>query len=288
MIKNAIELRANLKDLQRQALQQKPSRVALAQSLENLAAEVWSAPRKRAPKKPPKPVPPRELANVGKLEQEGLEHFRKYIGFAIDGLANEIKKIEKRTAENIADEYSPEDARKAAEDRIDVDEIGGDLASGLDRLALNLSTAAEVTYEEDLAEAVEAFRADVKESDDWVEDAKVLEPALATLEKAQKVLPTQLTGPGALRKLQECFDFIAEACNKLYKKRISAPKIPRALDPEDPRQLGFGFSASLARIRNPRELHAALEAIHALALQPYPSRRAVAIRLARVASALLG
>ena len=45
------------------------------------------------------------------------------------------------------------------------------------------------------------------------------------------------------------FDEIALGANLLFdEKSIKAPKIPKALEPDDPRQLGFGFTASASSV----------------------------------------
>ena len=72
---------------------------------------------------------------------------------------------------------------------------------------------------------------------------------MAAQNKARELAPLSLPGPGSLAKLQKCFDEIALGANLLFdEKSIKAPKIPKALEPDDPRQLGFGFTASASSV----------------------------------------
>lgn len=286
MIKNTAELRAAIKDIQRQAsqTQPKPSRVALAQSLDRLAEDLFAAPRKKAPKQLPK----RELVNIGKTEQEGLSSLKRYIGYAVDAVQHEFRDIEDRIRENVADGYSPESAKTDAEQHIDVSEVIDNLERGVGYLAMALGKIEDQTGEKDLTKAAETFEKAISGSGDRVGETKVeeLKPAINMLLKAQDAVPEAITGPGALRKLQESFNLMAEVCSSLGKKKVSAPKVPNALDPEDPRQLGFGFSASTDKIREAKLLCAALEEVINASQQKEPSRQVLATRLAQISAAL--
>lgn len=287
MIKNTLEFRAALNSIQRAASQPTPSRARVASMLERLAVDVWAAPRKSPAKgRKKKDVEPRDIVNVGKIEQDGLESLQKYLGYAINDVGHQIKKMDERIADEIADGSSEDEAREFAIKALDITEIIGSLEQGLDQFEFALGKVDEVSGEKDLTKAVGDFSHAVNGTGDWVENIDVLKPALELLGKAKDNIPPAITGPGALRKLQVVFDAIASACSMLGKKKINAPKVPKALDPEDPRQLNL-FAAA-AHVRTPRDLCAALDRISDMTSQPNPSRQAVAYRLQSLAQAIRG
>jgi len=283
MIINTIELRSAIRCLQRQARQPNPSRILLASALEKLAEEVWAAPRKKAPKK----LPPQEVKNIGKIEQDGLKSLSDHIGYAIHSIDSELHQISDRARSYITDdEYSEKEAlKKAVELGVDVSEVISDLERGVRALGQALSKTESATGEKDLTEVVEQFEESLnKVRLDWVEAVGALESARTSLVKAQDFVPKALTGPGALGNLQKCFDLIGKAIDTILRDGPTVPKVPRALDPEDPRQLGFGFTAST--IKNAADLCSALDLVYHMASCSSPSRQILADQLLRVANAL--
>lgn len=291
MIKNAIEFQSAILGLQRQASQPNPSRAVLANSLERLASEVWAAapkkvPGKRAPKKKaPKELPPPVIRNIGEEERKGLKGLSERLDSAIKLLDREYADYAKRVKDDVEDGYKKKEAEASAIKYVSVVEVTGEIAQGLSSLVGPVMKNEDATEEHELAEVLEKFRDAVERNrDEWVEDADAFEKAKALLTKAQDSVPEALTGPGALAKLQKCLDFIAKAISTYSMDDVKAPKIPNALDPEDPRQLGFGFTASV--IKNADDFQLALDMIYGMACEPNPSRQVLADQLLRVASAL--
>ena len=214
----------------------------------NYDRSVTAAKRKTPAKAPAK----HEVINAGKLEAEGLETLKLYLGYVLDT----FKQIEKGTAErvtsymvdeNVAEKDVPE--KYYYPDPGYVEEVGDTLEKGIRYLLEKLQKAEEVTQETALTEAVETFWKQFNHYVDVREDTKSVEKAKPHFEKARELAPLSLPGPGSLAKLQKCFDEIALGANLLFdEKSIKAPKIPKALEPDDPRQLGFGFTASASSV----------------------------------------
>jgi hypothetical protein len=103
------------------------------------------------------------------------------------------------------------------------------------------------------------------------------------LTQALAKVPEAITGPGSLRNLQECFDLIAQVISTIGDTKVNAPKVPKALNPENPEQLGFNFTAC---IQNSKQLQKALNIVHDLASQSNPSRVVLATYLHQIADSL--
>lgn len=227
------------------------------------AAAKRKAPAKKAPSK--KEVSKPELVNVGKKESDALDILRNSVGDAISDLKKEMDYVKEKISDFVEDRRDDENPEKPSDemsyptgDAVSIPQ--GDLFKGVDHLGDVLELNERITKEFDLTKAVQAFAKQLDIDKDPREDPKAMDKALGLLEKAEKAVPKTLTSPGTLGKLRECFEFMAQAINTLSKNSIKVPAIPNAIEPEDPRQLGFGFSASVAL----REFKAALDHLQAV------------------------
>jgi len=195
---------------------------------------------KRAPKK----TPPKEVINAGKIEQEGLKGLKQFLGYATHSIDEQVKELEDRIKWNIANDMEEKEAKEKGLSHVFIGEVFKDIGRGVGSLKSALEKIENVTGEKDLTKAVETYYEEIDDfMDEWIEDEKALGSARTLLVQALDSVPAALTGPGALTQLQQCFDLIAKACAEISKGKLKVPKIPKALEPEDPRQLGFGFTA---------------------------------------------
>ena len=205
-----------------------------------------TAAKRRVPTK--KAPLEREVINAGKEEAEGLALFKTYLGYALDA----FKLIEKHTQERVHGYMVDEGvAEKDVPEKYywpDADysqEVCKAISKGLDQLTVKLMRAQDVTKETALTDAVEEFFKQIEVYADPREDTKAVEKAKPHFVEAEKLVPAAFTGPGSLAKLQKCFNEIALGMNALLDgSNIKAPKIPKALEPVDPRQMSFGFTAA--------------------------------------------
>ena len=210
-------------------------------------SSVEAAAKRRAPVK--KAPVEREVINAGKEEAEGLALLKTYLGYALDA----FKMIEKRTQERVHGYMEDEGvAEKDVPEKCywpDADysqEVCKAISKGLDQFTVKLQRAQDVTKETALTDAVEDFFKQIEVYADPREDTKAVEKSKPHFVAAEKLVPAAFTGPGSLAKLQKCFDEIALGMNTLLdgSSDIKATKIPKALEPDDPRQMSFGFTAS--------------------------------------------
>lgn len=154
-------------------------------------------------------------------------------------------------------------------------------------MAKVLEDNAPITQEEDLARAVRDFSKRIPHDGTWPKDgdAKLFDDVAKALAEAQALVPKHLSKPSELGALRKTFDAIAKAIKLMTGKAIQVPKIPNALEENDPRQLGFGFSAS-TRIASPAHAKERLDAIWRLASQGHPRRQELAEALYATAQAL--
>jgi hypothetical protein len=221
-------------------------------SSDSLASKVALRTKLAAPRKkkapPSKDMPTkREILNVGKIEADGLSKLEIYLGAALDDLAKIEKDIDDRVKGYAEDEeVSVKDVPEKVYYPKDISEVIKDLERGARALSDSLQKVVDVTLEQDLADAVEGFARSLYADtlDDPKEDKDSVAKSKSLLTKALGLVPNAITGPGALRNLQKCFELMTQVANTLSESSVKAPKIPNALEDEDPRQLGFDFAAS--------------------------------------------
>lgn len=294
---NTRDFKAALKDAILHASQPAPSRRALASQLEVIADKLGAKPRKRAPSKGKAPVPvrPRELVNVAQGEARALEYF----GFQLDEALRDLH----REQDNIKDaldmlyEDAKEDGKEVSKEDVEerwnspntfADTIAQNLKNGLDMLVSRLEDHAPITQEFELFEAVQAFlKKFPKDAGNWPEGKgeKLFKDVEKVITNAKTKMPTALTKPSDLGRLRQVLESIAEAMKLMTGKSFPVPKIPNALEAEDPRQLGFGFTAS-ERVASPADLKERLHAVWRLASQGHPSRQELAEALYATARAV--
>lgn len=292
---NTQELRTALLGVITDAQQPKPSRQALAAQLESIADKLGAGkPRKRKPAL--KPVTPRQVTNVGVEERKALEYVKFSLQDALEDIKREVELIHDNLEDLKAD--AKEDERELSKEELDAvwwekskyfgETLLDHLKKGLDSLAMRLEDHAPVTQEKELADAVQGFVKKLpKDAGDWPEGKgqKLFDDVHKAIAAAATKVPVALTKPSELAALRTVLENIAEVVKLISGKSIAVPKIPNALDPEDPRQLGFGFSAS-RRIASPHGLKVELDAIWRLASAQHPSRAELAEALYATASAV--
>ena len=217
--------------------------------------------RKRAPAKKPPSKP--EVLDIVMREGRALQYLKDNLGYALRALDNEKERIEelvkltererrgdKERAELSGQSLPVTDAQfekeleaKKCADLSTVYEIYEFIYKGLDHLADTLKVNEQVTRETDLTEVVKDFSMLFYTEKDPRKDPKAISKASRALYRAHADLPTSLTSPSTLGKFRDCCGLMADAINFLSMSNLKAPKIPNAMDEEDPRQLGFGFTA---------------------------------------------
>jgi hypothetical protein len=126
------------------------------------------------------------------------------------------------------------------------DTINDFFKKGLEHLVSRLEDHAPITQEVELFKAVQAFLNKLpKDAGEWPEGKgeKLFKDVESAITEAVVKIPTGLSKPSELGKLRQTLEAIADAMKLMTGKSIQVPKIPNALDPADPRQLGFGFTA---------------------------------------------
>ena len=294
---NTREFKTALLDAIVHARQPQPSRVALAAQLEVIADKLGAKPRKKAPPKAPATPPPTRqvLVNVAQGEARALEYFGFQLADALDDLRREKDYI-KDSIDRLYDD-AKHDEREVTEEEVTekwnasntfADTISEYIKQGLDMLVSRLEDHSPITQEVELFEAVRSFlKKFPKDAGDWPQGEgeqlfKDVEKALTT---AKNKMPSALTKPSDLGRLREVLESLAEAMKLMTGKTLQVPKIPNALEPENPRQMGFGFTAS-RRIASPSDLRGQLDAIWRRASERHPSRQELAEALYSTASAL--
>jgi predicted component of type VI protein secretion system len=221
-----------------------------------------AAAKKRTPAKKNPPSKP-EVLDVVQREGRALQYLKDNLAYAVKNLADEQDRInelvdtleserkeDKLRAETSGQPLLVNDAqfekelnsKKCAGISI-VYETYDFIYKGLDHLADTLDTNEQITRETELTKVVKDFAKLFNTEKDPKEDPKALSEATGALWTAQKNLPTSLTSPSTLGRFRDCCGLMADAINALSKNNIKAPKVPNAMDEEDPRQLGFGFTA---------------------------------------------
>jgi hypothetical protein len=295
---NTRDFRAALRDAILHASQTAPSRHALASQLEVIADKLGAKPRtrKKAPAKgAPAPVRPRELVNIAQGEARALEYFGIQLDEALRDLRREQDYV--KDALDMLYQDAKDDEREVTKEEIETrwnasrgfaDTIAENIKNGLDMLVSRLEDHAPITQEVELFEAVQAFfKKFPKDAGNWPEGKgeKLFKEVEEAITHAKTKMPSGLTKPSDLGRLREVLESIAEAMKLMTGKSFQVPKIPNALAPEDPRQLGFGFTAS-QRVASPADLKDRLEAIWRLASQRHPSRQELAEALYATAQAV--
>lgn len=286
------EFQVSLLQVIRNASQPNPSRFVLAEQLESMAKRLGAGkPRK---KKQPVPAPAPVIKNIGQEEAKRLESLMfqisdslsdvkreiGYVGDAIETLQSDAKMDERTlTNDEIQEAWYP--------DKYFASQILDPLRKGVDYLADMLEDHTRITHEDDLARAVRDFVKSLPKEGTWPKGKgeKHFHDVIQALETAHSKVPSGLTKSSDLGKLRQCFEAIADVVKLVSGKSVSVPKIPNALDDEDPRQLGFGFAAS-RRVANATELVQRLDEIWRLASEEHPSRRELAAALYTTAQAL--
>lgn len=281
------EFKAALLDVIRQASQPRVSRHVLAGQLETLAGKLGVAkkPRKKKPAAPP--PPPQVLRNIGAEEAKvlgwleggldsALHDVKREKDYAADAAAD-LKREEEVTGEK-ADDKNPWDPGKFF-----VGQVTKYLSDNVEWLARTLEEHAPVTQEDELARAVRDFFKKIPLEGTWPKDgdAKLFDDVAKALGEAKALVPKHLTKPSELGGLRKTFEAIARAIKLMTGKTIQVPKIPNALEDADPRQLGFGFTAS-----SPMQARLCLSYIWKMAHAQHPSRAELAEALYATARAV--
>jgi hypothetical protein len=229
-----------------------------------LTERLAAAARKRAPKKVPTKVPSKPvILDVVKREGVALNYLRENIISAIGTLENGvelaedyIKLLEKERKQDKAEAeakgqklpVSDSDFEKSLEtkrytDLSTVYDVYSSLHKGFDYLADTLEINEQVTRETELTKIVKDFSKLLDREKDPKEDPKAASEAIGFLSQVKADLPDRLTSPSTLGKFRDCCKLVVDAINAISKNNLKAPKIPNALDEENPLQLGFGFTA---------------------------------------------
>lgn len=229
-----------------------------------LTERLAAAARKRVPKKSPTKVPLKPvILDVVKREGVALNYLRESIISAIGTLESAIESTEdyikllEREHKQDKDEaaargqnlpVSDADFEKSLEtkryaDLSTVYDVYNSLYKGFDYLADTLEINEQVTREADLTKVVRDFSKLLDKEKDPKEDPKAAREAIGLLSQAKADLPDRLTSPSTLGKFRDCCKLVADAINAISKNNLKAPKIPNALDEENPMQLGFEFTA---------------------------------------------
>jgi hypothetical protein len=305
---NAQDFQTALAGVIRQASRPNPSRHALAAELDAVAQKLGAgkakapkapkAPASRSRKKKPAEEPRvwgrQELVNIAHQEADKLS----YLKMTLEGSAFDVKKEMEYIQEGIAirkDEAKLDDKELP---KADIDEMWAAdgyfagrvldaIIKAVDYLAGMLEEHERITQETELAKAVRDFQKKIPDGGSWPEGKgeKHFNDVIKAFNSAAAKVPTGLSKPSELTKLRDAFEGIADVVKLMTGKSISVPKIPKALDPEDPRQLGFGFSAS-ARIADAEQLKDALYVVYRMASVPNPSRAHLAEASIAIAGAL--
>lgn len=289
---NTREFKVALLGVIRQTNQPRVSRRVLAAELESIADKLGAGkPRKKKPALKPV-VTPRQVTNVGQEERKALEYVKFSLQDALQDLKREVEMIHDNVEDIEAD--AKEDEREPSKEDLDAawwekskyfgDTLLDNFRKGLETLASRLEDHAPITQEKELADAVQGFVKKLpKDPGDWPEGKgqKLFDEIHKAIAAAAAKVPVALTKPSELAALRTVLENIAEAVKLFSGKSIPVPKIPNALDPEDPRQLGFGFTAS-----SPLQARAWLDYIWKMASEPHPSRAELAEALYATASAI--
>jgi hypothetical protein len=229
-----------------------------------LTERLAAAARKRAPKKAPTKVPSKPvILDVVKREGVALNYLRENILSAIGTLEggvedaeDHIKLLEKERREDKAEaeahgkklpvsdsEFEKSIEKRRYPDLSIVYDVYSSLYKGFDYLADTLETNEQVTRETELTKVVRDFSKLLNNEKDPKDDPKAASEAIGLLSRVKTDLPDRLTSPSTLGGFRDCCKLIADAINAISKNNLKAPKIPNALDEENPMQLGFGFNA---------------------------------------------
>jgi hypothetical protein len=210
-----------------------------------------AAKKKKSPKKSPdtgglklKPA----LIDVGNTERKALVYLRDRLSDALSGVKSLSASISEKVQDRKDDGVEIED-EVYYPDYSTCDDLCDYAKSGLEYLANTLEENQKVTEEEELAQAVGSFAKLFGKSPSPREDTKAVAKTLDLLSSAIELVPTDLAKVSSLNKLRDCFELLAKAVNTLTDSNIKAPKIPNALDPEDPRQMKL-FASEQAKLRH--------------------------------------
>jgi hypothetical protein len=290
-VANSRDLQRALTTIIRATHQPRPSRAVIARQLDRLAAATRTkkAPTKKTPTKP-------EVVNVSAREGAALKYLRRQVEESITEVKSMITQI-RDAVETLEDNAKGEEVELSrAELDAPWDEPGKYFASylldpikeGIGNLASELESNLHITREDDLAKAVMEFAKKLPKEGDWPagKGSKHFTDVQAQLTRISEKIPEQLIKPSELGKLRECFEAVAKAVKMICGTSVAVPSIPKAPDPENPRQMGFEFTASRARVASPADLRRRLERIMIRASWPNPSREVLAKALQHVADGL--
>lgn len=305
---NAQDFHAALSKVIERASQPNPSRQALAAELDGIgeklgvskakAPKAPKAPGSRSRKKKPAEEPRvwgrQVLVNIAAKEADKLDYLKTTLEGAVYDVKKEVKEI-RLGIERLEDDAKMDEKElskadieeKWVADNYFAGRVLDSIITAVDYLGDTLEENERITQETELAEAVRDFQKKIPDEGTWPtgKGEKHFDEVIKALNAAASKVPTALSKPSELTKLRETFEAIADVAKLMTGKSVSIPKIPKALDPEDPRQLGFGFSAS-ARIADAGQLKDALHVIERMALRPQPSRAQLAEAVSAVSAAL--
>jgi hypothetical protein len=228
---NTREFKAALRDAILHASQPAPSRRELATQLEVIAGKLGARKKKTPAAAPP---PARVLHNIGAEEEKVLG----WLEGGLDSALGDVKREKSYAADAV--EFAEEGKNPWDPGKFFVGQITKPLYENVEWVAKVLEENARITQEDDLARAVRDFSKRIPRDGTWPKDgdAKLFDDVAKALAEAQALVPKHLSKPSELGNLRKTFEAIAKG------KAIQAPKIPNALEEDDPRQLGFGFTAS--------------------------------------------
>jgi hypothetical protein len=220
-------------------------------SIETLAAK---RPSKKSPKNAPKAPARAELVNVAKEEAQGLARIGVGIERGLERLNEEWKGIKENIRIDKEDDGEFKSLQKPEEywefPSYLAEDILDQIEDEVEYLAMKLESVEAITREEDLTQAVKSFDRALKQAIKGApsknlegKDDTLFVEVSKLLNKARDQVPGQLSKPSELTKLRDCFETISALSKRLLGSSVAVPKIPNALDPEDPRQLGFSFKA---------------------------------------------
>ncbi len=311
---NAHDFQTALSQVIQRASRPNPSRHALAADLEAIAVKlgVSKAKTPKAPKAPRAPKAPgsrsrktkpaeeprvwgrQVLVNLAAEEADKLDYLKMTLEGSVSDVKKEVQYI-REGIETLQDEAKADDKElskaeideKWVADKYFAGRVLDAIIKAVDYLADTLEGHEHITQETEIAKAVRDFQEKIPDEGNWPEGKgeKHFDAVIKALNTAASKVPTALNKPSELTKLRDTFSAIADIAKLMTGKSVSVPNIPKALDPEDPRQMGFGFAASV-RIANADQLKDALYVIERMALRPQPSRVQLAQAVSAVSAAL--
>lgn len=295
---NTRDFKVALSGVIRHAGQPNPSRYTLAAEIESLAEKLGAvkAPGSRSRKKKPDAAPPVQrqvLVNIAQKEADRLSFLKIMLDGAVSDLKREVQDI--RQGLDTFEVEAEDNGEPLDKAKIEAKWSPGEFFAGqildpiikaVDYLADTLEEHESITQETDLTQAVRAFKKKIPDEGKWPKGKgeEHFTDVIKAFNSAASKVPTGLTKASDLGKLRQTFEFIVDAIKLMTGKSIQVPKIPKALEPDDPRQLGFGFTAS--RIANTDDLKTRLASIWQTASEDHPSRHSLGDALLAVAHGL--